>query len=463
MSGIGGILSFAALMIPAIQASKLSVTTHRQESARPTSQPFYQRYYLDVLLLVIGILLFRQLSAQGSVVAVGVFGRVAVDQLLLAVPAVILVASALVLLRLFPMVMRFASWLLSPVLPAGLVIGLWQMARNPTHYARLSLLLILMAGLGIFAASFGGTLKLSFTERALYSTGSDVRLEGVLLNTTGQSKPIAGSYEALPAVDQVAVNYRGFGSDLSRLLGGSYTMFAMDGDVMMDLGWFRDDFSDKPMSAMLTSLSNPTPPVGLVLPEDAIAIGVNIKADRPHPGVAVVARIKDVNHRYFTYILGNLTSNRWLELETGFERTSRFRRQIALQPATPLSLVSLTIHQTSGRTRLRAGSISVDDIYVRMGDGAVRVMETFDSLADWSVLTTAPESISDVVQTASLDDKSAATFIWVEGGPLVSRGLFRGPPMVPLPVVASKSFLRENKHRLGETIRLGIFAGEVVA
>jgi len=456
MSGVGGILSFAALMVPAIQASRLGVTTHRQESARPTSQPFYQRYYLDILLLVIGILLFRQLSSQGSVVAVGVFGNVAVDQLLLAVPAVILVASALVLLRLFPLVMRAASWLLSNFLPAGLVIGLWQMSRNPTHYARLSLLLILMAGLGIFAASFGGTLKLSFTERALYSTGSDLRLEGVLINTTGESKPIAGSYEALPTVDQVSINFRGFGSDLSKLLADSYTMFAIDGDKMMDLGWFRDDFSTKPMATMVTSLSNLTPPVGLDLPEDAAAIGVNVKADRPHLGVVVAARIKDTNQRYFTYGLGNLTSNSWLELESGFERISRFRNQIALQPAKPLTLVSLTIYETNGRNRLRAGSVSVDDIYVRMNNGDVQVLEDFDTLDDWSILKAVPESTSDVMQPATLDDKTAANFIWVEGSPLVSRGLFRGPPMAALPVLASKSFLKNNEHRLGDTFEVSV-------
>ena len=162
MSALGGLLSFAALMIPAVQASRMSVTTFRHQSARPYTQPFYQRYYLDVLLLVVGVLLLRQLSEQGSVVAVGVFGEVATDQLLLAVPAVVLVASALVLLRLFPLFMRISSALLSSFLSAGLVLGIWQMARNPTHYARLSLMLILMAGLGIFAASFGGTLQRSF-------------------------------------------------------------------------------------------------------------------------------------------------------------------------------------------------------------------------------------------------------------------------------------------------------------
>ena len=36
-----------------------------------------------------------------------------------------------------------------------------------------------MSGLGIFAASFGGTLERSFRERVLYSSGSDLRLLNV--------------------------------------------------------------------------------------------------------------------------------------------------------------------------------------------------------------------------------------------------------------------------------------------
>ena len=148
MSALGGLLSFAALMVPAVQASRIGVVGHRQAVTRPSEAPFYQRYYLDVLLLVIGILLFREMREQGSAITRDVFGAAAVDRLLLAVPALILIASGMVLLRLFPLVMNLGSRLLAPILPAGVVLGMWQMARNPTHYARLSLLLILMAGLG---------------------------------------------------------------------------------------------------------------------------------------------------------------------------------------------------------------------------------------------------------------------------------------------------------------------------
>ncbi|MDP7414243.1 MAG: hypothetical protein QF465_11560 [SAR202 cluster bacterium] len=458
MSAVGGVFSFVALLVPAIQASRVTVATHRQESARPGTQPFYQRYYLDVLLLAAGILLFRQLSQQGSVVAVSIFGAVAVDQVLLAVPAVILVASALVLLRLFPLTMRIASRLLSPVLPAGLVIGLWQMARYPTHYARLSLLLILMAGLGIFAASFGGTLERSFEERARYSTGADIRMSGVLLDSRGTSRPVQATFEALPAVRDVGLAFRGFGSDLSRMLGDSYTMFAMEGDAIMDIGWFRSDFSEGPMRPKVTNLSNPTPPKGIVLPDGADTIGVSIKPDRIHPSVALAARLKDVNDRYFTYTLGTLDSNQWLELEAGFARVSQFRRVELLQPVAPLKLVSLTVHETNSRNRLRAGSVAISEVYAKFPDGEVQTIESFDSTDRWNIMKAAPESESDIWR--AFEDPTASdgigTFIWAEGSPLMSRGVFHGPPIVPVDVVATKSFLRINNHAIGDTFQVSV-------
>ena len=416
MSALGGVLSFAALMIPAIQASRIGVTQHRQQAARPTSQPFFLRYYLDVLLLVVGGVIFWQLFDQGSVVATGLFGEVVVSEVFLAVPALVLVATAMVLIRLFPLVMGISSRLLSPRLPPGLVLGLWQMARNPTHYARLSLLLILMAGLGIFAASFGGTLKRSFNERALYSTGAAIRLEGIRLNGQGSTRPVAESYEQMEGIQKVSAAFRGVGTDLSRLLGETYTMFAMDHQVFSEIAWFRDDFSNKPMDRLLKSLESSTVPDGIELPTNARTIGVTLKADRPHPSIAVTARIRDANDRYFNYFLGTLHSGDWLGLESSLQRTSRFRR-LPLQPVEPLTLVSVSFHEVDPRNRLRAGSVSVDDIYLGTANG-VQIIEPFDDISGWNVLRAVPEAASDALQESNISfdgNPGAATFIWSEG------------------------------------------------
>ena len=265
MAALGGLLSFVALIFPAFRASQMTVTQERQRSSRPTDLPFFQRYYLDVLLLIVGILLFRQLTEQGSIVARNLFGEIAVNQMLLAVPGIILVASAMVLLRLFPVVMNLISRLLSAWLPAGMVMGVWQMARNPAHYARLSLLLILTAGLGIFAASFSATLDRSFVERVLFFTGSDVRLNGNVpissfrrdLSPDDQFKStsiLKERYEGMPGVDGVSLVRRSSGHDLSKLFGGTYDMVAVDPDSFLDVAWFRADFAGRPLSELLASL-----------------------------------------------------------------------------------------------------------------------------------------------------------------------------------------------------------------
>ncbi|MCY4652220.1 MAG: hypothetical protein OXC95_03540, partial [Dehalococcoidia bacterium] len=55
MSAIGGVLSFGALMIPAFASSRSSISRDRQEAARPSPISFFPRYYLDVMLLILGI------------------------------------------------------------------------------------------------------------------------------------------------------------------------------------------------------------------------------------------------------------------------------------------------------------------------------------------------------------------------------------------------------------------------
>ncbi len=457
MSAVGGLLSFGALMIPAVQASRLSATTFRQQSARPYSQPFYQRYYLDALLLIIGVILLRQLSEQGSVVAVGIFGELAVDQILLAVPAVILIASALALLRLFPLFMRLSSALLSSFLSAGLVLGIWQMARNPTHYARLSLMLILMAGLGIFAASFGGTLQRNFEERALYETGSDARVRAMLPGNEGPTKPIRESFENLPSVEKVSLAFRGFGTDLSKLFADSYTMFAVEGDAINETGWFRDDFSEAPMADMLSSLDVDNLPEGIPIPQEAEYIGVIVKPDRPHPSVVVAARMRDANGRHFTYRLGALERNQWVSYEALISRDDIAAFRSRARPTLPMRLVSLTVYEGNGRNRLRSGAMLVSDIYARMPDGSVQSLESFDSVDGWALLRAVPEAQSDAFKLAEAPDgSSAGNFIWAEGRPLISRGVHPGAEREPIPAIATKRFMRVNGHGVGDTIEVSV-------
>ncbi|MGH2542515.1 MAG: hypothetical protein ACRDIB_06955, partial [Ardenticatenaceae bacterium] len=335
--------------------------------------------------------------------------------------------------------------------PVGFSMGMWQMARNPTHYARLSLLLILMAGLGIFAASFGGTLERSFEERALYFSGTNLRLDGVLLNTRGSTVPFAESYESLPGVDSVSPVVRRFGTDLSRLLGEQYMMLSVDSDVFAEMAYFREDFASKPLGEMLGGLKHSNLPQGIEMPDNSFGIGVTLKSDRPQPSVAMTARIRDANGRYFTYFLGTLDSADWVNLSTPIRRQPQFG-QPPLQPVPPLTLMSVALHELNGSSSLRSGSVIIDEVYARTNGGDTHVMESFEDVGEWNLLRVAPESVADVLESSDITangDSGSARFIWASGGALTSRGIFHGPPIEPLPVLATRTFLRDTGHSVG--------------
>ena len=473
MSAIGGVLSFVTLIIPAAQASRIGVTQERAHAARPSSLPAFQRYYLDVLLLLISILLFRLLTEQGSVVATNQLGESTANELLLAFPGLVLVASAMVLLRLFPPAMRLASRLLSHALPAGPTMGLWQIARDPTHYARLSLLLILTAGLGIFASSFEATLERSFEERVLFSTGSDIKLERVRLvsDTTtsqapGQSRPadpegeLVEAFEQIPGIERVSPVVRVPGRDLTTASVGGYEMFAIDGESFGEVAWFRDDFSDEPIEDLLRSLKVLDTPEGLELPIDASTIGVRVKADRLHPTVRIAARLRNAVNQHSNYTLGALSSREWMVIEADLDVVGRQ----SFLSSRPLTLVSLQLVETGLDRSLLAGSMLIDDIRVTTATGERIIVEDFEDASEWKVLRNTPDAASDELRASDeiFDGESgSATFFWSAGGPLTARGIFHGPERMPLPVLGSKAFVKSTGHSIGEEFEVEVARSRV--
>ena len=443
LGAAGGVLGLVALVLPAFQVSRTGVIRHRQEAARPTALPAFQRYYVDVLLLIVSIYLFRQLTEQGSVVATDLLGESAVSELLLALPGLTLIAAAVVLLRIFPVAMNLAGRLLSGSIPAGLVMGIWQMARSPTHYARLSLLLILAAGLGIFASSFGATLERSFLERVLHSTGVDVKVEGIQGRdfTEAGAAALSAEYAGVQGVGTATAVLRKNGQDLSRLTGIPFEMFGVDPAAFGEVAFFREDYAEGRIEALLPRLDQ-APPDGLELPLGTSSLTVRVKPDRPHPGVRMTAQVRDAGGEHRTLSLGRLASGEWEDLTA--------EAPGGLGDA-PVSLVSLRIHETDPFVDLQAGSLLLDEIRVSTPGGAV-TLESFDDVG-WAPLLGTDEAISDAVGPASAvlpGETGSALFTWSEGAPQTIRGIFKGSRRVPIPALASRAFVQDTGHAEGE-------------
>ncbi len=469
LSAIGGALGFGAILLASLQACRTDVAEHRQRQARPPELALFQRRYLDVMLLVIAVVLFWQLAEQGSVLAEGLFGETAVNSVLLAAPGLALIAASMVLLRLFPLAMRLLGGLLSRFSPAALMLGVWHIARNPTPYSRVFLLLILMAGLGVAAASFVATLERNFQERVLYRTGGDVRVEGFGLDLSIPRRDIAASYEKDAGVAGAGAAYRTEARDANFPLRGTLSLLAVDVDGFQDVAWLPEGFPLDDVEEVLRS-SRQSAPVGLQLAETASVLNVRFKAERPDPSSRLTIRIRDANDRYRSYtagplgrsdFLGNVRSPEWLLGSTSFHGTGRWWQ-------VPLSLVSMGVHAEHHSDPLTRGSILIDHVSegrfdaVQSGQGykelrvQTEVVDDFDSPEQWSVMRLNPESGSDV-----LSGSRNVRFSWGGGDALTSHGIMFGPDLPPMSVVGSDSLVDSGDYRLGDRLSLAV-AGRTI-
>jgi hypothetical protein len=274
-AGLGAVACLSGLLLPAVPALRRSVVAQRRSTGRVEARPWWQRFYLDVFLLVGGLALTWRLSLYGSIAGL-VEGTASpstrLDWLLLLSPLALLVGSTALLLRLFPVLLSFFARLAAAGRGLPAVLALWQTSRDPVHVARLVLLFTLAVSLGILSTGLNATLDRSEGERARYASGSEVRM--AFQGFTPPSK-----VQKAPGVTASSAVWRGEGRLTSRAYEGipTFNLLAVDPFSFATVTQYRQDFSEQPMGIVLGNLivdPERLPVSGISLPSQPARLGL---------------------------------------------------------------------------------------------------------------------------------------------------------------------------------------------
>jgi putative ABC transport system permease protein len=280
LRGINVPLALAALSVTlvtrlsaAAQSTRYSIVEVEREHARPMRAPFWHRYYLDLLMIFPTVYAYQQLTNRGTLAAL-VQDRpenLYQDPLLVLVPGLFILAAALLALRIFPLVMRLVDVLAGMIPWITPHLTLRQLSRHSSSHINPLLLLIVSLALGSYMTSMASSLDQWLIDRMYYRVGADLAFEPyptrMLDPTTSEGDegtdlvsgiwiPRPDEFLALPGVTAVTrigdftadINITGDDEIEGRFL-------AIDRAAFPAVAWFRQDFAQEPLGALMNRLA----------------------------------------------------------------------------------------------------------------------------------------------------------------------------------------------------------------
>jgi ABC-type lipoprotein release transport system permease subunit len=247
-----GLTCVALLVLPAALSAR-RFAAEQGGLSRQETRTFGARMGLDIALLAVTGIALWQLRLYGAPLTRSVQGSLGLDPLLVAAPAIGLIAGGVLALRILPLLAQALESAVSRGRSLVMSLGSRQLARRPLRYTRSALLLMLAMSMGVFALSYGTTWASSQRDQAAYQAGADAR---VIVGDTSTGLPdwaLAGGYAGLASVEAASPVER-LPKALSFPLGGSVDVLAIDADRATGVVLVRGDEAAEPLSALMQPL-----------------------------------------------------------------------------------------------------------------------------------------------------------------------------------------------------------------
>ncbi|MFJ2890851.1 FtsX-like permease family protein [Streptomyces sp. NPDC087305] len=343
----------AAVALGCALAVMLPALTSSFEGGRARAVPAPLRAGADLGLLVVAGVAYWQLNRQTSgAVSTDTSGTLGIDPLLVAAPALALLAGTVLTLRLLPPVARLAERRAAAGRGLPTALAGWQFSRRPMRGAGPVLLLVLALALGMLAIGQSASWNRSQSDQADFQAGVPVRVLAAGDGGLGRTEAYAG----LPRVREAAPAVR-----TSQSLSGdrTATVLALDTAHASDAVLLRPDLtSAHSAGALLAGLGPRGNTLGSQIPAGTTTLTLRaaIRGTGPKTTADVTATVEDRYGVPYEEPLGQLpTDGRQYDLTA----------DVSASPG-PLTLTGLQLDlpqpgEHSSRHRLTVSALSATD------------------------------------------------------------------------------------------------------
>lgn len=313
-------ICFVITLIPIVFATRVSIVGHKQQMARMIKTPLWHKMFLDVIALglaLYGLYTFRKRLADLQALGLNA-GDLNIDPLQFIVPALFIIGLGLLVLRIYPWLLRLIHWIGKKWWPPSVYAALTQVGRSSSQYQFLMIFLVMTIATGVFSASAARTINSNTEDRIRYAGGADFVLNSQWINdkppepspyqaggdpaptqtfemtrkVVNYLEPSYEPYAALPGVESTAKVFTKKASFTANDNFGEATLIGIDTDEFGMTTWFRDSLLNYPLNDYLNLIA---PDSKAVLISTTLAKQKNVK-----PGDTIWIGWSDVPQQPFT-------------------------------------------------------------------------------------------------------------------------------------------------------------------
>ncbi len=268
LAGAGtGLLAASTGLVMAWRTTGQSINQYKRAQAR-SGRAWWQRIYLDMILLVPAGYMFYTLQAKGGLSADA--SNPFSDPAVFLAPTLFSLGLTLLFLRVYPFLLSRAARLIGLTSNISLLMALRELTRSIGRYRGTLLMMCFTLSLIGFVASMASTLDRSLKDVIEYQIGaervlvvaSDTQTEEDTSDDSGTSLTVVG-YNTLPAsnlleIDDVYSVSRVGSYQAQMVLPGERpqgTLLGIDRASLASIVYFRDDYAGEPIADLLNRLA----------------------------------------------------------------------------------------------------------------------------------------------------------------------------------------------------------------
>lgn len=171
---IAFVLAVMFMTLPVISLSKLTITERRTRKLSTKAKPFWEKYFVDVLLLVVSGYLLYNNNRQKAVIAAEIIGGGETDPVIFLNSSLFILSCGLVFLRLIGYLVRLIYHIGRKHWQPASYVAFLQIIRSAKKQGFISVFIVMTISMGVFNANLARTVNENMERRTAYNAGADM-------------------------------------------------------------------------------------------------------------------------------------------------------------------------------------------------------------------------------------------------------------------------------------------------